>query len=395
MTRNRRVVLTAAMVIALTFLFSTAYAETGVTEDTILIGTSQGLSGSMAFAANQNVVGMKIMINEINGKGGIHGRKIKLIEMDDNYRSDRAIANARRMIENDKVFAFVMNLGTHTVAATLPLLNQHKVPLFFCATESKVFNSEPYVFALKASYRHMQIQGIRYMMEQKGRKKIALVYWDNAFGQEHLEAAEEYMGVIGQKLTAVEKYKDEDYDMNPIAAKLKSSGADCVALGASISGCAKIIRAMHSAGYTPDVLGPLMLASPGFLQVAGQQAEGVYLTLPFLTPNEESVKPFKEMAKKAHPDKGWDNNIMSGMEHIYLFAEVCKRAGKDLTRQKAIQVLEGTNDRNFQNPFSIGSRFEFGPKQHRAGSSIVIGRIAKGQVERTDWIHWENMPVPK
>ena len=140
MTRNRRVVLTAAMVISLTFLFSTAFAETGVTEDTILIGTSQGLSGSMAFAANQNVVGMKIMIDEINGKGGIHGRKIKLIEMDDNYRSDRAIANARRMIENDKVFAFVMNLGTHTVAATLPLLNQHKVPLFFCATESKVFN---------------------------------------------------------------------------------------------------------------------------------------------------------------------------------------------------------------------------------------------------------------
>ena len=390
-----RVIGISMLLVLLVFGLPSVFAESGVTEDALLIGCSQGLTGPMAFIANQNTSGVKLMIDEINNKGGIHGRKIKLLIMDDGYRSDRHIANIRRMIENDKVFGFVMSLGTHTVASSLPLLNQYQVPLFFCATESKIFNSEPYVFGLKASYRQMMIQGIKYMMQQKGKKKIAVVYWDNAFGQEHIEAGEEYMAAVGQKLVAKENYKDEDYDMSPIASRLKRSGADCVALGASISSCAKIIKAMHNIGYNPDILGPLMLASPGFIELAGKDAEGVYIMLPFLTPDDKAVSSFKEIAKRAYPDKPWDNNIMSGMEYAYCFAEVAKRAGKDLTREKAIKAVEGMSDQNFNNPFSAGSKFEFGAKQHRAGSSIIIGHISKGQVERTDWIHWENMPVPK
>ena len=394
MYRKTRIVWSLVMFLFL-FPYAAVRAEVGVTDEEILIGSTQGLTGSMAFIANQNTTGMKIMVDEINSKGGIHGRKIKLLIMDDAYRSDRHIANVRRMIELDKVFCFVMNLGTHTVASSLPLLNQYKVPLFPVATESKIFNCEPYVFGLKASYRNLMIQGIRYMMEQRNKKKIAVVYWDNAFGREHIDAAEEYMTVIGQKLVASEKYKDEDYDMSSVAAKVKKSEADCVALGASISGCAKIIKAFHNIGYNPDILGPLMLSSPGFIEVAGDTAEGVFIMLPFLTPLEESVAPFRELAKKIQPDKPWDNNIMSGMEYIYCFAEVCKRVGRDLTREKFIKVIKGLNDKNFMNPFSTGAKFEFDPKQSRAGSSVIIGRIKNKQVQRTDWIHWENMPVPK
>jgi len=105
-----------------------------------------------------------------------------------------------------------------------------------------MFDKEPYVLAVFASYRQMLIQGLQYMMQERGRKKIAIYYWDNAFGREHLDGAKEYLKAVGTDLVAEENYKEDDYDMSSQAVKLKKSGADCVALGASITGCIKIIK---------------------------------------------------------------------------------------------------------------------------------------------------------
>ena len=373
-----------------------ASAEVGVTDSEIVIGTSQPMTGGMAFIGNQNISGMTVMIDDINKKGGIFGRKINHVVMDDGYRSDRHIANVRRMIEVNKVFCFVMNLGTPTVAASLPLLNQYKIPLYAPATESRIFDKEPYILAIFASYRQMLIQGLNYMMQQRGKKKIALFYWDNAFGLEHLEAAKEFLTAKGTDLVAEENYKEEDFDMSAQAMKLKKSNADCVALGASLTGCIKIINAMHNIGYYPEILGPLMLVSPGFVKVAGEHSEGVFVTLPFISPADQAVAPYKEMAKKYYPDKPWDDNIMSGMGNIYSLAEACKRVGKDLTREKFIKAVESMSDQNFDNPFLRGAKFRFGPGHHRACSSIMIGQIKAGQLERvTGWLHWKDMPVPE
>ena len=397
-TQKRRVMQILVVIGFFIFPLCFASAEEGVTDNEILIGTIQALTGDMAFIGNQNVNGTKIMINEINKKGGIHGRKIRQVVMDDGYVTPRHIANIRRMITEDKVFCFVFNLGTHTVAASLPLLNQYKVPLYSAASNSKLFDNEPYVFTEGASYRQMTIQAIKYMMEKRNHKRIAVFYWDNPLGQEHLEAAKEYFKAIGGEIVADEKYKAEDYDMSSQAARLKSSGATCVMIGASPGGSTKILRAMHNIGYSPETVGPLMLASPGFYNVAGKDAEGVFLMLPFLETTHEATVPWRDLAKQYYPDKPFDSMVMAGMGSVYVFAEGCRRAGKDLTREKFIKAIESISYQNYDLPHYKGvADFHYGPNRHRSTSATKIGRIVNGKVTSFtgEWLQWKDIPVPE
>jgi branched-chain amino acid transport system substrate-binding protein len=373
-----------------------ASAEEGVTDNEIVIGTSQALTGGMAFIGGQNVNGTKIMINEINAKGGINGRKIRQIVMDDAYTTPRHVANLRRMIEQDKIFCFVFNLGTHTVAASLPILNQSKVPLYGAATQGKMFDKEPYVFSDAASWRQLVIQSTRFMMKDRGKQKIGVFYWDNALGLEHLEGAREYLKAIGSSLVAEEKYTDEDQDMSSQATRLKKSGAECVLLGVSPTGGAKIAKAMHNIGYFPEMVGPLMLASPGFFNVAGKDAEGLFIALPFLSPTDDAVAPYRELAKKYYPDKPFDNQVLSGLANVYVFAEGVRRAGKDLTREKFIKAIESISYKNYDMPFYKGAEFYYGPGRHRASSSVIMTQVVNGQLKQvTNWLLWKGIPLPE
>ena len=385
--------------VVLFFFFAalpSASAEVGVTDDEILIGTIQAMTGGMAYVGNQNVLGTKAMVEEINKKGGIHGRKIRQIVMDDGYRTDRHVANVRRMISQDKIFCFVFNLGTPTVLASIPLLNQFKVPLYGAATQSKLLDDQPLIFSDAASYRQLTIQGIKYMMQKEGCKKIGVFYLDNPFGEEHLDAAREYLQALGTKPVAEEKFKMDDYDVSSQATRLKKAGADCIVAAGTPPGVAKILKAMHSMDYYPKTIGPLMCSNPGFIKVAAKDAEGVFIMLPFKAPNRPELAPYRNLAKSYYPDKQVDNMMIAGMTNVVVFAEACKRAGKDLTRTNFIKAVETISEKNIDLPYYKGADFYYAPDRHRASSSIIIGQIKDGKViEATDWINWENMPVPE
>jgi len=371
-------------------------AEVGVTETEIIIGTSMPLTGSMAWIGNQNTRGLTCMINEINEKGGIYGRKIKHIVMDDAYVSPQAVANARRMIEKDQVFCFIMNTGTHTIASIVPILNQYKVPLYGAGTNAKMFSNHPLIFLHPATYRHSCIQSIRYMMKEKGRKRIAMFYTDHQLGYEYLDAAKEYLKAIGKELVAEEKCKEADFDMSSQALKLKKSEADCVVVGATIGTSVKIIKAMHQIGYYPEIIGTMMLGNPGFIEVTGKDSEGVFMTLTSPALTSRALDPYRELGKKYFPDKPFDNFMSAGMAQAYVFAEGLRRAGKDLTREKFIKAIETINNKDFPIPFYEGANFYFAPKKHNGTSSVIIGQVIKGQIEQvTNWIDWKDMPVPE
>ena len=377
---------------------SIASSEVGVTNDEILVGTIQAQTGDMAFIGSQNVSGTKVIIDEVNKKGGIYGRKIKQIVMDDGYVTPRHIADVRRLITQDNIFCFLANLGTHTVAASLPLLNQYKVPLYGACSNAALFDNEPYVFSEGASYRQMTIQAIHYFMKVKGHKKVAVFYWDNPLGQEHLAAAKEYMKAIGQELVAEEKHKTEDYDLNPQAARLKASGATAVIIACSPGGGAKILKAMHNIGYNPDSAGPLMLVSPGFLEVAGKDADGLYLMLPFVSPDDPPLAPWKAAHKAMFPDKPFDNMVIANMGHANVFMEVLRRAGKDLTREKFIKAAETIKYDNFDLPNYKGATdWRYAPDRHRSTSATIIGQFKDGQLTYATkgWQTWGDIPVPE
>jgi branched-chain amino acid transport system substrate-binding protein len=394
----RLISIVVILVIVLAFSVRSAFAEVGVTDNEIVVGTIQALTGDMAFVGNQNVIGTKVMLNEINKKGGIHGRKIRQVVMDDGYTTPRHIAHVRRLITEENVFCFLFNLGTHTIAASLPLLNQYKVPLYSAASASRMFDHEPLLFMLGPSYRQMTIQAVKYMMEKRGHKRVGVFFWDSPLGQEHCDAAREYLKAIGSDLVADEKHKADDYDLSSQAARLKNSGATCVVAASSPGGAAKILRSMHQIGYNPEVVGPLMLLSPGFFDVAGKDAEGLFIMAQSLEASNDAVAPWRELAKQHFPDKPYDSNVQSGMGTAYSFGEALRRVGRDLTREKFMKAVETIAYENVDLLHYKGaSDFRFGPNRHRSTSATRLVRISNGKVRPfTDtWLLWKDMPVPE
>ena len=117
-----------AATVAFAALVAAARAEIGVTADTITFGQAAVLEGPASALGLGMQTGLNAAFNEINAKGGVHGRKIKLISVDDGYEPDRSIAATKKLIEEEKVFALIGPVGTPTSAATQPLATAAKVP---------------------------------------------------------------------------------------------------------------------------------------------------------------------------------------------------------------------------------------------------------------------------
>jgi len=112
-------------------LFVSIFAEVGVYNDKVVIGTFQALSGPYAVIGQEMTKGMKAYFNWVNNRGGVYGRKIELIVADDQLNPAKTVVEVKRLVEQDKVFAIVGGLGTYGCLAVIDYLEQNKVPFVY------------------------------------------------------------------------------------------------------------------------------------------------------------------------------------------------------------------------------------------------------------------------
>ncbi|SRR5579884_53421 len=131
-----------------------SWAEDGVTEKEILVGMSNGQTGPTSELGNNMKAGATVYFNKVNAAGGIGGRKIKLIVRDDNYQPPLTIANTKKFIEEDKVFALFGYIGSPNSAAIVPTVTRAGVPYLFPLTGAEVIRNpvNKFIFNVRASY---------------------------------------------------------------------------------------------------------------------------------------------------------------------------------------------------------------------------------------------------
>ena len=154
------------------FLPQTAIAQ-GVTSDTILIGQSAALSGPAEQLGKEMKSGAEAYFNAINQNGGVNGRKIKVVSVDDGYEPDKAAANTKKLITEDKVLALFGYVGTPTANAALPIFTEAKVPFIgaFTGAQSLRDPFNRYVFNVRASYFD-ETEAIIQHLVQSGAKRL-------------------------------------------------------------------------------------------------------------------------------------------------------------------------------------------------------------------------------
>src|ERR1700733_6672209 len=236
-----------------------ASAQTrGVTPTEVVFGMHTDLSGVAATYGVSSSNGVKMRFDEINEAGGIDGRKLKLIVEDQGYQVPKAVQACNKLINRDKVFAFVAPLGTPMNNACFKDQFAAGVPNLFPLTAARSMY-EPFErlkFYGAASYVDQIRSGIEYFVKTKGKKAVCVMYQDTDFGKEILVGAELQTKKLGVKLVETAAHKPTDQDFTASITKLRSAGCDLIAMGTIVKDSIVPYTTARKAGWTDvDFLG--------------------------------------------------------------------------------------------------------------------------------------------
>ena len=172
-----------------------ATAQQGVGDAEIVLGCSNSFSGPLAFTGEQATkFGVDLYFKVVNDAGGIHGRKVRTVYYDDGYKPQDAVANTKKLVEQDRIFAVIAPQGTPPVVATMEYLEENKVPLLFPFQGSPVTRGRKYVFSGMTLYDRQSRMMIDYLVGPRKLKTFGVLYQDDEYGKAFLTAFEKDLG---------------------------------------------------------------------------------------------------------------------------------------------------------------------------------------------------------
>ncbi len=370
----------AAMAVAAT----DAAAQTrGVTKTDVTLGLPTDLSGVAATHGVSSSNAIKMRFDEINDAGGIHGRKIRVVVEDQGYQVPKAVQACNKLINRDKVFAFVGALGTPMNNACFKDQLAAEVPnLFPLSAARSMF--EPFhrlKFYNAATYVDQLRSAVNYFVKEKGKKAVCIMYQDTDAGKEFLEGVELQAKKLGIELVERTTHKPTDQDFTAPITKLRQAGCDLIAMGTIVRDSIVPYVTARKMGWN-DVVFVGSAAAYDLVVGAAQGMDGFHamgLTeMPYADSAVASVRDFVDRYKKKF---NIDPNI--GAVYGYVGADLTvaglKNAGADLTLDSFIRGMEAI--KNHKDIFD-GPPVSFGPQIRQGANSSFLAEVKGGRWTR-------------
>src|SRR5580692_7283050 len=222
----------------------------GVTDTEILIGSVTDLSGVTAIQGVNNANAIRLLFDEANAKGGVNGRKIRYIVEDSQYQVPRAVQAMNKLLNNDKVFMTLQDGGTPMNNATWPMAIEKNTPKLLPLTAARSMY-EPYhrlKFSQTSSYVDQMRSGIKYFVEQRGKKAICIMYQDTDFGKDVLAGVTMQAEAENLKIVATTAHKPTDTDFTAAVTKLHEAKCDLLMLGTIVRDTMIIVSTVKKTG---------------------------------------------------------------------------------------------------------------------------------------------------
>ena len=352
-------------------------AETGVDADFITIGQSAALSGPAQELGTEMRLGAQAYFNQLNQAGGVFGRQIKLVSLDDGYEPDRAAANTKKLINDDRVFALFGYVGTPTSNAALPIFTDAKVPFFgaFTGAESLRNPHNRYIFNVRASYFD-ETEKIVEQLTNLGVKNIAVLYQDDAYGKAGLAGMERALTKRSMKISALGTVERNTVKVEAAVAALVPKSPDVIVMISAYKSIAAFVKAAKKAGYVGQFHNVSFVGSRALAEALGAEGYGVAISQVMPFPFTASLGVVREYRQAVQASGGSPPSYTSleGYLAAKVFIEGLKRAGKDLTREKFITALETLNY------FDVGGfNVNFTPKSHNGSSFVELTMIGRNK----------------
>ena len=328
----------------------------GVSAAEIRIGQTMPYSGPVsAFGAlGKGEVGYFKMLNE---RGGINGRKVNLISLDDSYAPPKTVEQTRRLVESDEVALIFSSIGTAHNTAISKYLQANNVPqLFIGSGASKFSDVAQYpqaTMGVQAPFRYEARLYARYALAKNPNAKFAVISQNDDYGRDYLLGLKDVLGDKYDSVVTAATYEISDPTIDSQIVKLKASGADVFVIAATPKFAAQSIRKAHEIGWRPMIfLSNVAVWISTVMQPAGPEAGiGILSTAYVKDPDDPAwvddpaVKGWREFMVKYVPDGDLhDTNYVNSYNSAMVLEAVLKACGDDLSTENILKQAYSIRD---------------------------------------------------
>ena len=338
----------------------------------LVVGQSAPLSGPSSRTAKDFQEGALAWFDEVNRQGGIRGRRLRLVSLDDRYEPRQTLVNARQLIEKERAIALFGIFGTANTKAIIPLVEQLGVPLVAPRSGARSLRIplRPMVFNLRASYQ-AEIDLIINQLVRDGRHQVAVVRIDDAYGEDGLRSTVASLARHGLKPVAVAAVKRNTKDTGSTAQQIDAAHPNAVLIFATFTTSAALTRDLHRLGSRAQLmnLSPVDVEGLQDALPAGQaNGIGISQVVPF--PWDRRVKVvarYQRLISKLQRTPRFGFTSLEGFLAAQLLTEALERAGPNPNRQTLKNGLESLNKLDLG-----GFKVTFGPRDHEASNYVDL-----------------------
>ena len=342
-----------------------AHAENGVTDGEIVLGQTGILSGQLGAPVKAVLAGANLAFEAVNAQGGVSGRKIRLVSLDDELVPAKAVANYEKLLGEHRAFAFFGCVGSGTTAAAARLLLESGAPLVgaYAVADSardKVGGAGYFVRATFARETQALVQHLTTI----GVTQIAVAALDNPGGAEVVKLAEAALASHQLKAVAAVAVKGDGSNAAAAGKTLADSKAQAVIMYLGGAGGGELMKSNWAAGGRHMFYGMSIVPGDVTAKVVGDQTNGLAISqvVPYPWGEVDAVaREFRQLAERAKVSIGYLG--YEGYVNALVMIEALKRTGRELTRPRLHATLKGLKlrlasmDIDFTGGNNTGSRF--------------------------------------
>src|SRR5437588_3798022 len=366
------------LVVGLPGAYGGSASDPGITPGTILIGGTVPLSGDeVAYAAVAR--GAEAYFKYVNARGGVRGRRIQYLYLDDAYNPSETVRKTRELVQDDKVFAIFNSVGTEHALAVRPYLNQAGVPQLFVGSGLSALALEHRTYPWTMGYLprfagEAALYG-RYLAQTRPRAKIAVLPENSDYGQDMFAGLPRGLGARSTRIVAVQTYDVTDSDLSSQVTRLKASGADTFMIFALPQQTIQAFVAAHKLGWRPHIFVNSVSIDPFVMEViqyntSKRLVEGAISSSFLKDPTDPGlardpgVRLYKQILHRYLPAaKVKEVAHLYGMAVAYTMVDALRAAGPQPTRRSLLRAATSLDER--QNPFLVSGIFvQTGPDDY-------------------------------
>lgn len=385
---RRRLLAAAAIGGALAGRLASAQARNqgpGVTDTEIRVGQTAPYSGpASAYGAIGKVIAGHF--RKVNDEGGVNGRRLTLISLDDAFSPPKTVEQIRRLVESENVL-FVHTIGSPTSSAVHRYLNQNRVPQLFVSSGATKWGDPknfPWTMGFNPSYQTEGMVYARWLMRERPGARVGVLYQNDDFGKDLLTGFRMGLGERARTMIVAEKsYELTDTGVDTQLISLQASGADVLLNLTTPKFAAMSIRKVAAMGWKPlHVLGNVSASVGSVLKPAGlENAVGIVSSAYMKDPtdvawaNDPAMNEWRAFMRRYYPEgslEDWVNVYAQAMAQAMV--HTLRQAGNDLSRENVMR--QAASLRNVELPGLLpGIRINTGPDDHNPIEQLRLARF--------------------